>query len=555
MKLKRLELYGFKSFADRTTFEFEDSLSALVGPNGSGKSNVVDAIKWVLGERSAQKLRGAEMTNVIFTGSESRKPLNFAEVQLVIDNADGWLAVDYEEVCIRRRVDRTGQSEYRLNGKQCRLKDIRNLLLDTGVGTSSYSFIEQGQIDRLLRSSPKERRLVFEEAAGINRFLEQKREAERKLERVGNNLARVNDIVEEVQRQLRSVKYQAGRARTFKKQTERLLRLRLAHGLHSLRALQANRDEHSRSIAAAQAERDRLAEQAAAVEAELEAARDALQNAQNELAESRQRLTRSDARLESLARESELNRRRSDELQQRLEAIGKRLTSLEERASALEEELAVASADLESSGEELQRRTNEFAARQQRAEEVRSRCRATQETIESKKAEVFDLFQQEAHVRNQAEVLAAEKRALQNRLNRVESRQSELAQQLDRAEAERGSTHQKLEEIQAQQADLDARVAQLQKALAEAQQRLTAVATQESETKADLRGQLGRRDVLRDLEARAEGVHSGVRQLLEADLPGTLGIVAGVLNVPLELAAAVEAALGDKVQAVIIERA
>ena len=175
MRLKKLELYGFKSFADRTVFEFEDSLSALVGPNGSGKSNVVDAIKWVLGERSAQKLRGSEMANLIFKGGASRKPLGFAEVKLTIDNADGWLPVDYEEVCIGRRVDRTGQGDYFLNGRICRLKDVRALLLDTGVGTTSYSVIEQGHIDRILRANPRERRLVFEEAAGINRFLQQRR--------------------------------------------------------------------------------------------------------------------------------------------------------------------------------------------------------------------------------------------------------------------------------------------------------------------------------------------------------------------------------------------
>ncbi|MHC4479616.1 MAG: chromosome segregation protein SMC [Planctomycetota bacterium] len=554
MKLKRLELYGFKSFAERTSFEFEDSLSALVGPNGSGKSNVADAIRWVLGERSAQKLRGAEMANVVFEGSKSRKPLNFAEVTLVIDNADGWLPIDYEEVSIRRRVDRTGQSEYRLNGEKCRLKDIHGLLLDTGVGTSSYSFIEQGQIDRILRASPRERRQAFEEAAGINRFLDRKREAERRLARVAENLARVGDIVEEVQRQLRSVKYQAGRARTFKRQADRLLRLRLAHAMHACRQLEADRDEHARAIEQAEAERARLSDQAGAAEQELEAARAARQSRQRELADSRERLTRIDARLESLARESELNRRRGREIQEQLQELQRRRQTVQERAGKLEEEADAAAAQLASTESRLSARTADFEAGQRRLEKTRRQCRAIQERIETKKAETFDLFQQEAHLRNQIEVLAAERRALQNRLDRVRNRQAELARQIDQSEGERGRTHERLEELNARKADLDSRLERIEKAIEEARGRLSRLAEQVSETKAELRGQRERRDVLRDLQERAEGVRSGVRRLLEADLPGTVGIVADLIEVPLEHAAAVEAALGDRVQAVIYER-
>lgn len=555
MKLKKLELYGFKSFADRTTFEFEDSLSALVGPNGSGKSNVADAIKWVLGERSAQKLRGAEMANVIFNGSESRKPLGFAEVKLTIDNADGWLQVDYEEVCIRRRVDRTGQSEYWINGRSCRLKDVRGLLLDTGVGADCYSFIEQGQINRILRASPKERRQVFEEAAGINRFLEQKREAERKLERVANNLARISDVLEEVQRQVRSVKYQAGRARTFKQHVERLQRLRLAHGLHSCRQLEADRDGQKRDIEAALSQRSRLGERTAASEAELESARASLQSAQNELAESRQRLTRIEARLESLAREAELNRRRQDELQHQLDELAARRSALEQRTCDLDREMAAAAAELEQGARELTERSARFEVGRQQIESIRRQSRYAEEKLDTKKAEVFDLFQQEAHLRNQAEVLAAEKRALQHRLQRIENRQKEIQGRLGGAEGERTRTHEKLETLQARQTDLDARAAELRQAVAGAEERLREVAGQETDARADLSGKAGRRDVLQDLEQRAEGLRSGVKRLLDARLPGIVGIVAEVLEVPLEWARAVEAVLGEKVQAVICERA
>jgi len=553
VKLKKLELYGFKSFADRTVFDFEDSLSALVGPNGSGKSNVVDAIKWVLGERSAQKLRGAEMTNVIFGGSESRKPVNFADVKLTIDNSDHWLPVDFEEVCIQRRIDTTGQCEYYMNGQQCRLKDIRQLLMDTGVGTSCYSVIEQGQIDRILRSNPKERRQVFEEAAGINRYLEQKKEAEHKLERVAANLLRVNDILEELERQLRSVKYQAARARTFKHHAERLQRLRLAHGLHSYRGLEAEKAGHALAIEEESSAKARLAEQAASAERELEAARTQLQNAQAALSGSRERLAHIDARVESLAREAALNRKQGEELGQRLKELDQRRSALEQRASDLGREISEAAAKLQQSGQELAEKTTRFAAGQQQIENLRRQFRQAEDRLEAKKVAVFDLFQQDAQLKNQVEVLGVERRGLQGRLERLENRQTELNAQLGQADAERASAQESLDALQARQAELDARLEELKRSLSEAEERLRAATGEEAEVRAELSGKLARREVLRDLEARAEGVGSGVKRVLDAHLPGTVGLVGQKLDVPLDKAAAVEAALGDRAQAVIIE--
>ncbi|NLW51570.1 MAG: chromosome segregation protein SMC [Candidatus Brocadiaceae bacterium] len=555
MRLKKLELYGFKSFADRTVFDFEDGLSALVGPNGSGKSNVVDAIKWVLGERSAQKLRGAEMVNLIFNGSESRKPLGFAEVKLTIDNSDGALPVDYEEVCIGRRVDRTGQCDYYLNGRVCRLKDVRALLMDTGVGTTAYAVIEQGQIDRILRANPKERRQVFEEAAGINRFLQQRREAERKLERVGQNLARVTDIIEEVQRQLRSVKYQAARARTFKRHAERLQRLRLAEALHSVRSLEADRTEFGSRIRSASAERDALAQQAGEAEGRLEAARTSLQGLQDELADARQHRARVDARLDGLTRECELALKRDEELQNRNRELDQRHQDLRRRAEALDAEREAARESLAEVTEDLERNAAAFRAGQSRIEDARAERREAAHAIESAKAQVFELFQRESNLRNQIEVLSAEKRALQSRLLRIESRREELGGQIAQAEEERSRTHDRAEALHARRAELEARVAALRARIAGLDTRIAELAAQQTETRAELSGRAGRRDVLQDLEDRAEGVHAGVRRLLDARLPGTVGILADLVQVPLEWAGAVEAALGDRSQAVLFEAA
>src|SRR3989454_5152082 len=229
--LKRLELIGFKSFADKTTFDFGDGVTAIVGPNGSGKSNVVDAVRWVLGEQSAKSLRGGEMTDIIFNGSASRRSLGLAEVTMTFDNSGRALATDAEEVQITRRVYRSGEGEYLINHQLSRLKDIKDLFLGSGAGTDAYCIIEQGRVDVLLQASTKERRGIFEEAAGISRFRARKTETLRKLERVDANLLRLKDIMDEVEKQLRSVRLQAAKAQRYKEHAERLRELRVALGL------------------------------------------------------------------------------------------------------------------------------------------------------------------------------------------------------------------------------------------------------------------------------------------------------------------------------------
>src|SRR5436189_1715011 len=203
--LKRLELVGFKSFAEKTAFDFPPGVTGVVGPNGSGKSNVVDAVRWVLGEQSARSLRGGEMTDVIFNGSASRRSLGLAEVTMTFDNRRRALATDAEEVQITRRVYRSGEGEYLINNHLCRLKDIKDLFLGSGAGTDAYCIIEQGRVEMLLQGSPKERRVVFEEAAGISRFKARKTESLRKLERYTANMEQVRLILDEKQKTLRTI--------------------------------------------------------------------------------------------------------------------------------------------------------------------------------------------------------------------------------------------------------------------------------------------------------------------------------------------------------------
>src|SRR5919108_3153622 len=240
--LKRLELVGFKSFADKTTFTFGDGITAIVGPNGSGKSNIVDAVRWILGEQSAKSLRGGEMADVIFNGSTTRRSLGLAEVTLTFDNSRRVLGADTDEVHITRRVYRDGEGEYLINQQPARLKDIRELFLGSGAGADAYCVIEQGRVDVFLQASTKERRAIFEEAAGISRFKAKKMETLRKLERVDQNLQRLRDIIDEVDKQLRSVKLQAAKAQRYQEYSSRLKELRIALGLEEYQQLSEKLD-------------------------------------------------------------------------------------------------------------------------------------------------------------------------------------------------------------------------------------------------------------------------------------------------------------------------
>ena len=222
MYLKSIEVQGFKSFANKTLFEFHNGITCIVGPNGSGKSNVADAVRWVLGEQSSKQLRGANMQDVIFSGTQNRKPQGYASVAITFDNSDRHLNLDYNEVTVSRRIYRSGESEYRLNGTQCRLKDVTELFYDTGIGKEGYSIIGQGQIDKILNGKPEERRELFDEAAGIVKYKKRKAAAQKKLENERENLVRVNDILAELERQVGPLERQAEKARIYLKKKEEL---------------------------------------------------------------------------------------------------------------------------------------------------------------------------------------------------------------------------------------------------------------------------------------------------------------------------------------------
>ena len=337
--LKALELVGFKSFADKTRLDFNPGITAVVGPNGSGKSNVVDAIKWVLGEQSVKSLRGREMADVIFNGSGSRRAVNSAEITLTLDNSSNRLAIDTPEVHITRRVYRSGEGEYLLNRQPCRLRDIRDLLSGTGMGTEAYSIIEQGKVDVLLQSSARDRRLIFEEAAGISRFKAKKVEAGRRLERVDQNLLRLSDIVEEVDSRLRSVRAQAGKARRYKEYTDRLQELRTQVGLVDWRRLtdrltaleaeaQAFTDQRDADVAQAESLEARLLE----IDAQIGDITETIRTAESQISANRERIAGAESSIDH-------ERTHHRDLEQEISKLRRNLVTQNTRAGDVQQQM------------------------------------------------------------------------------------------------------------------------------------------------------------------------------------------------------------------------
>ncbi|MFN9343923.1 MAG: chromosome segregation SMC family protein, partial [Planctomycetota bacterium] len=376
--LKALELSGFKSFADKTRFEFPPGITVVVGPNGSGKSNIVDAIKWVLGEQSAKSLRGKDMSDVIFKGSSganARKPAGAASATLILENADGRLMSDSPEVHVTRRVYRSGESEYLINGQPCRLKDIRNLFRGTGVGTDAYSLIEQGKVDRLLQAGAKDRRAIFEEAAGISRFKAKKIEAERRLERVEANLTRLADIVEEVGSRYRAIKTQAAKAARYREYTQRLQQLRTYVGVKDYRSFsdklsanEAQLDQIRRTAESLQASIAELQAQAAGHESRLDASAADVSGLQEQVSNLREAI----AQAESSA---ELNRQRRADIQQRQQQLASQLKRLSERRDELQQVVSSAQSELDVAAETTTRANRELESTNARLGELAEEAR------------------------------------------------------------------------------------------------------------------------------------------------------------------------------------
>jgi chromosome segregation protein len=552
--LKRLELIGFKSFADKTRFDFAPGVTAVVGPNGSGKSNIVDAVKWILGEQSAKSLRGGEMTDVIFNGSSTRKSLGFAEVTMTFDNSKRQLSFDGDEVQLTRRVHRDGQGEYLINGSVARLKDIKEMFLGSGAGQGAYSIIEQGRVDALLVASTKDRRMIFEEAAGISRFRVKKLETIRKLERVDADLNRVRDILQELEKNLQKLSAQAAKAQKYKEHHDRLRELRVALGRHEFRELVetlAYQENVLANLRAAVAEATAKTEAGEAGIAKLEwdigRLDDALRVQEKKLGEARQRIAESEAAAKS-GREAVANTESESlrlgkqrvELTTRIRLLEseKAKTAEEARSAAAAAETEQARADAAAAALHVVTATIAELARQSAEDRERQfdavgRAAQYHSAAEMNRAQVERLGRELTRKKAEAERVSAEAAALGHALDDLSRSDADVQQRLTALRADLARLH-------AEQADLRHRAAALQPEL---------------DANRERRGALGgRAEVLDNLERTQDGLGAGVREVLgAAECPGRLGLVADLITVPHEIAPLIDLALGEKAQFVAVK--
>ncbi|MEK6239321.1 MAG: chromosome segregation protein SMC [Planctomycetales bacterium] len=560
--LKALDIVGFKSFADKTRFEFSPGVTTVVGPNGSGKSNVVDAVKWVLGEQSAKSLRGKEMSDVIFNGSSSRKPLNCAEVTLTFDNSKSLLPIDSPEVHITRRIFKSGEGEYLINKQPSRLKHIRDLFMGTGAGTDAYSVIEQGKVDRLLQSSPKDRREIFEEAAGISRFKAKKLESLRRLARVDQNLLRLADVVEEVENQLRSVRSQAGKAKRHQELSGQLRELRTQVGFADWRRLTEELEtlegEHERLRQGIQEQTSRATELETAandLESRLDSSNDLLQQAQRRLTEARERIAGGEStieherlRISEWDREISRHRRQAAALNTRNEDLRHELEQTARAESGALRDHEVALERLKTGNRAFDELTGavEDADHQQtnRESQQREQLRAVA-ALSNSISSLESQFKAAQDHRSRAESRLA---AVDADRGEVESEQERLLRDRDRREKSVDKESQKLARLQE---DLDRR-----------REERAVAGLELSELQTDRNGLQQRIEVLEDLDQRQEGVSAGVKEILQqakarprGPFSQVKGLVADLFQVSMETAPLIEIALGESAHHLVLGRA
>ncbi len=556
--LKALELAGFKSFADRTRFDFPDGITVVVGPNGSGKSNIVDAIKWVLGSQSAKSLRGKDMADVIFKGSQTRGPSGAAEATIVFDNTGGSLPIDAPEVHVTRRVYRSGEGEYLINNQPVRLKDVKNLIRGTGIGIDAYSLIEQGKVDRMLQANAKDRRAIFEEAAGISRFKAKKVEAERRLARVQSNLTRLGDIVDEVGSRLKSIRGQASKAERYRQANQRLRELRTqiawADWQQLSDELQFSQTELEQAISRHQSlesTREDLTKQRQAAEMQLQGIADEAQGVEQK-------------RSESLQRVAEYSGRRNAD-QVAIADLRSNVAKSLRRVRLLQNRAGSAAAELRNASERLKYYEKDLEAIRQRSSIAEVGRGSVEKEVDTVRQNRDGLQQQHlSNVRRVADLDAKRQRceqrlaeASRNRVN-LDKRNRVASQQLEESTQKSVAAAEKVAELDAEIGSVVTDVELAEAKLQESRRTLDRRREEISALKIRLQGLSERFDVLQDLERRQEGVSGGVRSILEILRSQSTplaekvqGIVAEQLEVDVKVAPLIDAALGDRSQYVL----
>lgn len=555
MYLKSIEVYGFKSFANKITFQFHNGITGIVGPNGSGKSNVADAVRWVLGEQRIKQLRGASMQDVIFSGTETRKPLSYAYVAITLDNTDHQLAIDYDEVTVARRIYRSGESEYLINGAACRLKDVNELFYDTGIGKEGYSIIGQGQIDKILSGKPEERRELFDEAAGIVKFKRRKFAAQKKLEDEKNNLIRVNDILSELEKQVKPLEKQSEVAKIYLKKKEELKTLDvnmflLEHNRlkEQLSSVESKYEIAARDLSVTGEKYEGIKEEYEQVQGQIEALETAIEQARNSL---------TDTSVMRGKLEGEIN-----VLKEQIRSAqdnGLHLQSRQKNVQAQIEEKNVDKEHILNEKKDIDRQVAELVATRDEVrgllEQVQNRIAELNDRIENGKNTIIGELNQRATIKSKLgrydtmlEQIAIRKAELNSRLLRAKSDEEtreESIRQLNEA----------FQQVTAELEQMNARAKEQEQSLVSAREQLAAKDGELRSTQEQYHQEKSRLEALSNLTERYDGYGGSVKKVMEQKehQKGIIGVVADIIKTDKKYETAIETALGGNIQNIVTD--
>lgn len=557
MKLKKLELYGFKSFAQRTEIVFDEGITGIVGPNGSGKSNIGDAVRWVLGEQSAKTLRGASMSDVIFNGTQKRKPLSYCEVSLVFDNDDHALAMEAAEVMVTRRVYRNGESEYYLNRTACRLKDVVDLFRDTGIGKEGYSIIGQGRIDEILSRKSEDRRQVFEEAAGIVKFKARKEEADKKLQRTLENLERVDDILDELTKRLKPLEEQSRNARVYLELSTELkdldlnlflirsdrARARLSELESELLTVQTILADTESALTDKTTRRDETQNRIDQLEEAITKARTELMECAEHVYESQKKISALQSRRETRSENRQRIVREQEEAQERLAEIEKDHVRIQ--------------ADVEKQHSLIADAGQILRATQEAAEKAQAKEKEADAALEAQKAAVIDQMNRLSDVRNDKTRLNTMQAQMETRLTEIEESSGALQEQKAALREALTAVEKQLETENQHQQQCQEKLAQARQASDEADAAYANLRADVEKQSADMQAAASRHNVLTEMTRDMEGYNMAVRRAMtyakQRGLTGVKGVLAQLMTVPQAYETAIDMALGAAQQNIVTD--
>ncbi|MBF1151236.1 MAG: AAA family ATPase, partial [[Eubacterium] sulci] len=553
MYFKRLEMHGFKSFADPVVIEFHEGITCVVGPNGSGKSNISDAIRWVLGEQSPKALRGGKMEEVIFAGTASRKSRGMAEVVLVIDNSSGILNVDYNEVAITRRMYRSGESEYLINNNPCRLRDIRELIMDTGIGVDGYSLIGQGKIADIVSTKPESRREIFEEAAGVVMYKNRRSDAEKKLESTSANLERVDDIVSEIESRIGQLKEDSEKAKEFVELRDKYKDLEINLILRNIANIEKNSEIYRADVAGFESEISKVKEESEALinrYEELTSRRELLDKLSDE---TRDKIMDAVQRINSAISEGKLSEQRLVGIENESNIINSDIVSINERKLAEEELLSSASEEFDYLSKELENAKLILNEKIAKYNELASRQAEKLAEADDGKRKVFELH-------NRVSASESESKGYENLKKTLLRRREELEELRDEnSEADRqisdslSGNLQEIEECEARVEKLKLKLSELETSIAKTSANIKDKEEQLARERLEAGRIQTRLHTIEEMESNYEGYNLGVRALMKQNLNGIRGVTAELMDVPKGYELAIETAMGASLQNVICE--